>query len=117
MILSAGYEITALEMDTISLAKSKQFLEAYNGVLYDIKGVEAELIDGQVVIMEVRSQYGDSGSVVSSFRQLCGPFDPDVARALQPDTIRARFGLDRTKNAVHCTDLPEDGVVEVAAFF
>jgi len=30
---------------------------------------------------------------------------------------RARFGSDRVKNAVHCTDLPEDGVLEVKYFF
>jgi nucleoside-diphosphate kinase len=23
------------------------------------------------------------------------------------------LGLDRVKNAIHCTDLPEDGVLEV----
>lgn len=30
---------------------------------------------------------------------------------------RAKFGLDRVRNAVHCTDLPEDGVVESEYFF
>lgn len=29
----------------------------------------------------------------------------------------AKFGFDRVKNAVHCTDLPEDGVLEVKYFF
>lgn len=26
---------------------------------------------------------------------------------------RAKYGLDRVRNAVHCTDMPEDGVLEV----
>lgn len=30
---------------------------------------------------------------------------------------RARFGLDKVRNAVHCTDLPEDGSLEVEYFF
>ena len=28
-------------------------------------------------------------------------------------TLRAQYGLDRVRNAVHCTDLPEDGLLEV----
>jgi nucleoside-diphosphate kinase len=43
-----------------------------------------------------------------------GPHDPEIARTLRPNTIRARFGQDRIKNAVHCTDLPEDGPLEVS---
>lgn len=39
--------------------------------------------------------------------------DPEVARLIKPNTIRAKFGIDRTRNAVHCTDLPEDGILEV----
>lgn len=58
--------------------------------------------------MEVRQE-----NVVSTFRELCGPHDPEIARNLRPNTIRAKFGTDRVKNAVHCTDLPEDGVLEV----
>lgn len=107
-ILSAGFQITALEMETIPLAKTKQFLEPYNGVLYDIKvglypfptlsmlqSVEQELSNGLAVILEVWSPHSSGGSIVNSFRELCGPFDPDTARSLQSATIRARFGVDR----------------------
>jgi len=31
--------------------------------------------------------------------------------------FRAKFGLDRVRNAVHCTDMPEDGNLEVQYFF
>lgn len=50
---------------------------------------------------------------MSSLRGLCGPHDPEIAKTIRPNTIRAKFGIDRVKNAVHCTDLPEDGVLEV----
>lgn len=39
------------------------------------------------------------------FRELCGPFDPEIARKLEPNSLRAKFGIDRVKNAIHCTDL------------
>ena len=46
-------------------------------------------------------------------REFCGPMDPEIARHIRPQTIRAMFGVDKISNAVHCTDLPEDGVLEV----
>ena len=43
--------------------------------------------------------------------------DPEIAKNLRPNTLRARFGLDRVKNAIHCTDLAEDGQLESEYFF
>ncbi len=39
------------------------------------------------------------------------------AQELFPDTIRAIFGRDRIRNAIHCTDLAKDGVFECKYFF
>jgi nucleoside-diphosphate kinase len=36
---------------------------------------------------------------------------------LRKNTVRATFGLDRVQNAVHCTDLEEDGLLESEFFF
>ena len=41
----------------------------------------------------------------------------EIARHLRPKTLRAMFGKNKIQNAVHCTDLPEDGVLEVEYFF
>ena len=43
---------------------------------------------------------------------LCFPHQ-EIARHLRQGTLRALFGKDKIKNAVHCTDLPEDGLIEV----
>jgi hypothetical protein len=40
-----------------------------------------------------------------------------LAKELYPDTLRAIFGRDRIRNAIHCTDLPKDGVIECEYFF
>lgn len=37
----------------------------------------------------------------------------EIARHLRPTTLRALYGKDKVKNGVHCTDLPEDGILEV----
>lgn len=51
-------------------------------------------------------------NVVDDFRTLSGPHDPEIAKYLRPDTMRAKFGVDRVQNVVHCTDLPDDGFFE-----
>ncbi|XP_013805582.1 nucleoside diphosphate kinase homolog 7 isoform X2 [Apteryx mantelli] len=38
----------------------------------------------------------------------------EIARHLRPGTLRAVFGKNKIQNAVHCTDLPEDGLLEVS---
>uniref|UniRef100_A0A671R4F3 Nucleoside diphosphate kinase homolog 7 n=1 Tax=Sinocyclocheilus anshuiensis TaxID=1608454 RepID=A0A671R4F3_9TELE len=52
-----------------------------------------------------------------TFREFCGPADPEIARHLRPTTLRALYGKNKVQNAVHCTDLPEDGILEVQYFF
>ncbi len=74
--------------------------------------VVEELSSGPVVAMEVRQE-----DAVNSFRKLCGPIDPEIATHLRPDTLRSKFGTTTVQNAVHCTDLPEDGLLEVEYFF
>ena len=37
----------------------------------------------------------------------------EIARHLRSHTLRAQFGVDKVKNGLHCTDLPEDGLLEV----
>ena len=56
-------------------------------------------------------------SSVQLFREFVGPRDPDIARKLRPNTFRVRFEKNLTENAVHCTDLLEDGALEVEYFF
>lgn len=55
--------------------------------------------------------------VHGEFRKLAGPSDSEVARQIRPHTLRARFGNDKYRNAVHCTDLPEDVNLELEYFF
>lgn len=40
----------------------------------------------------------------------------DLARKVRPQTLRARHGLSKAQNAIHCTDLPEDAASEIEYF-
>ena len=90
-----------------------EFFAVYKGTLPEYAKICENMIIGPSIALEVCK----SGKTVNEFRALCGPHDPDIAKTLRPKTIRANFGLDRVRNSVHCTDLPEDGVLECEFFF
>jgi len=58
--------------------------------------------------MEIRQN-----DVVNTFKDLCGTHDPEIAKYLTPNSLRAKYGIDRVQNGVHATDLSEDGELEV----
>mmetsp|Transcript_32340 Transcript_32340/g.36680 ORF Transcript_32340/g.36680 Transcript_32340/m.36680 type:complete len:376 (+) Transcript_32340:42-1169(+) len=111
-ILEEGFEISAMEMFYLDKPTSEEFLEVYKGVLPEYTALAEHLTTGPSIALEIRQE-----NAVASFREICGPHDPEVAKHLRPNTIRALFGLDRVRNAVHCTDLPEDGTLECEYMF
>jgi len=111
-ILSEGFEISAMRLWHLDTVTAEEFLDVYKGVLPEYPELCHQLVVAPCLIMEVRQE-----DAVNCFRKLVGPHDPEVAKHLRADTIRAKFGVDRVRNAVHCTDLPEDGLLEVEYFF
>lgn len=111
-IINSEFKITALQMFHLEKANTEEFLEIYKGVVNEYSAMVDELCSGSCIAIEVC--YPDEPQ---AFREFVGPADPEIARHLRPKTLRARFGRDKIKNAVHCTDLPEDGPLEVEYFF
>lgn len=111
-ITDAGLSVTALQLHYMNKANTEEFLEVYKGVVAEYTGMVEELCSGPCVAMEIS---GDGAH--ARFRELVGPVDPEIARTLRPNTLRARFGRDKVKNALHCTDLPDDASLEVEYFF
>ena len=64
---------------------------------------------GPCIAMEIKAK----DNVLESFRSLCGPYDPEISRTIRKDTIRAKYGINIAQNAIHCTDLEDDGEIEV----
>ncbi|XP_034267924.1 nucleoside diphosphate kinase 7 isoform X1 [Pantherophis guttatus] len=107
-ILDGGFDISALQMFYMDRANSEEFYAIYKGVVAEYSEMVVELCSGPCIALEIRQI--DPEKV---FRDYCGPSDPEIARYLRPGTLRARFGKNKIQNAVHCTDLPEDGLLEV----
>ncbi|XP_064104955.1 nucleoside diphosphate kinase 7-like isoform X1 [Macrobrachium nipponense] len=114
-ITEGGFDITALQMFRMDKIQAEEFLEVYKGVVNEYPGMVQQLISGPSVALEIQSIHGAETPV--KFREFVGPADPDVARELRPNSLRARFGEDKIKNALHCSDLPDDGSLEVEYFF
>lgn len=111
-----GFDVTALNMLIVQNINAAEFYEVYKGIVPEYKGMVDELSSGSCVAMEIVSRDRDVNTAVE-FRKYVGPSDPDIARLLRPHTLRARFGTSKVRNAVHCSDLPEDGLLEVEYFF
>merc|ERR1711959_29922 len=111
-ILARGFEISAFQIFNEDRANIEEFLEVYKEVVPEYNDMVTQLLEGAMLVMEIRAE-----DAVASFRELVGPSDPAIARTLRPHTLRAKYGHDKIRNAIHCTDLPEDGGLEVEYFF
>lgn len=65
-----------------------------------------EITSGPCIALEARQN-----NAVPAMREVCGPHDPEMAKTIRPKSIRSIYGKDKVKNAVHCTDLMEEGLL------
>lgn len=114
MITDNDFTITAMKMIHLDRRQSEEFYEIYKGVVGEYLQMVTQLQSGACLALEVQGQCEE---VQPRFRAFCGPADAHVAKILRPKTIRATFGVDKVANAVHCTDLKEDTLLELEFFF
>ena len=112
-IQKEGFNISTLRMFSLEKANAEEFFEIYKGVVTEYSAMVEQLCSGRCIAMEITH----SEDVATLFREFVGPSDPEIARHLRSHTLRAKFGIDKIQNAMHCTDLPDDGVLEVEYFF
>lgn len=108
-----GLKAVAIQMFSLNKDEVEEFLEVYKGVLPEYGLMVEELKSGTLVAVLVEG----NESVVEAVRKMCGPHDPQVAKALRNGSLRAQFGTDKVKNGFHCTDLESDGLLESQFFF
>lgn len=116
-LIQEKFDITAMEMLVFSRANAEEFYDLYKGVVQDFYAMTHELSGGETIALEVCNKDHSQQSPVKPFRDLCGPTDPILARQLRPGTIRAQYGVSKVRNAIHCTDLSDDGDLECKFIF
>lgn len=107
IVIKQGYEISAVDSFQFDKRASEEFLEVYKGVVPEYSDHVVQLSSGNSVCLEIRAE-----NAVEVFRTTAGPWDIDMAKELRPASIRAKFAMDKVRNAVHCTELASDGQLE-----
>lgn len=62
---------------------AEEFYDVYKGILPEYIPLIEHFISGPSIVMELRQE-----NVVTAFRALAGPNDPEIAKYLRPNTIR-----------------------------
>lgn len=90
---------------------AEELFDVYRGVYPTFNKMVEHMSSGIVLCLLVTSKRNPA-TIVSDFREVCGPLDPELATTLRPQSIRALYGRSIVENAVHCTDLDDDGFME-----
>ncbi len=107
-IEASGLRIRGLQLVRLSPAQVRGFYavhveKSFFPVLMEF------MTSGPVVAMVL-----EGPAAITRWRALMGPTDPSRAEA---DALRARFGTDITRNAVHGSDAPQTAAEEIAYIF
>lgn len=115
-ICKRNFTITMIQIFYLERNEAEEFLEVYRSVVENFDRLVDSLLCGPCVGLEIGTM-DPNVPAQPTFREVCGPHDPDIARQIRPGTIRAQFGVDKFNNAVHCTDLAEDAAIDLEYFF
>mmetsp|Transcript_26371 Transcript_26371/g.26617 ORF Transcript_26371/g.26617 Transcript_26371/m.26617 type:complete len:331 (+) Transcript_26371:110-1102(+) len=113
-IIDSGFQLKGLVSLYFNTEMVEEFFGVYRGAFPSYNAMATHLVSGPCLALLIT---GNSPDLVNEFRELCGPVEPEVASTLRPNTIRALYGRDLIKNAVHCTDLAEDSEMEAKFLF
>jgi adenylate kinase len=110
-IAAHGFTVVAQRKVHMSQATSAKFYVEHAG-----KGFYKRLttyMSSAPVVALVLSKPG----AIKAWRTLMGPTNTFVARKTQPRSLRARFGVDGTRNATHGSDSTGSAQREISFFF
>jgi nucleoside-diphosphate kinase len=118
---SDEFQIYGLLSFHFTLNLAEELFDAYRGIVEDYSKLIENVCSGPVLAVVItpattRDPYA-ALDFVTSFREFSGPYNPQVARVLRPKSLRGSFGQNKLDNVLHCTDLPEDGEMEVRYIF
>ncbi|XP_077614434.1 thioredoxin domain-containing protein 3 isoform X1 [Crocuta crocuta] len=110
-IQEAGFEITQMKEIYLNEEETEKiYSKIKNKDFY--KDVLEMLSEGLSLVMILTKW-----NAVLEWRRLMGPIDPDEAKLLSPDSIRARFGISILKNAVHGSSNVYDATESINRIF
>lgn len=109
--ITEGFRIRALKMFRFTVEQAREFYAVHKGRPFYDELVEF-MTSGPVVAMVLEGE-----NAVKRVREIIGPTDSEEARRVAPMSIRALFGTDKGKNAVHASDSLESAAYEIPFVF
>jgi len=107
-ILSAGFRLVGLKLLKLTRAQAEAFYSVHRERPFFPSLVEF-MSSGPIVAFVLEKE-----NAIADYRTLMGATDPAKAA---PGTLRALFGQNVERNAVHGSDSPESARREIAFFF
>ncbi|KAL4670022.1 hypothetical protein H8959_008576, partial [Pygathrix nigripes] len=95
MIKEAGFDLAQVKKMFLTPEQIENIYPKITGKDF-YKDLLEMLSEGPSVVMMLTKW-----NAVAEWRRLMGPTDPEEAKVLSPDSIRARFGISKLKNVVH----------------
>ena len=113
-ISDEGFTVAALFSIHLTVSFAEEVFDAYRNVFIKYNAILEHMCSSPTLaVLVTDSNY----NLVERFREFVGPMSPQLAKVVRPTSLRALFGEDDVKNAVHCTDLSEDADMECKYFF
>jgi adenylate kinase len=110
-IASRGFRIAAQKRVQISVEQAEAFYEEHRGKPF-FERLTKYMASGPVIAMALVKP-----GAIKSWRSLMGPTNTFTARLEAPDSLRARFGVDGTRNATHGSDSQASATREIHFYF
>lgn len=108
MIEAAGFRIVAMKKTKLTAEQAGKFYEVHKERPF--YGELCEMMSaGAIVPMILEKE-----NAVADFRALIGATDPTQA---EEGTIRKKYALSKSENAIHGSDSDENAAIESAFFF
>ncbi len=109
--IEEGFTLRALKLFRFTEEKARQFY-----IVHKERPFYGELVEfmtsGPVVAAVLEGE-----NAIQRVRDIIGPTDSEEARKTAPNSIRALFGTDKGKNAIHASDSPESASYEIPFIF
>ncbi|WP_448588458.1 nucleoside-diphosphate kinase [Thermocrinis sp.] len=109
--LSEGFKLVAMKLFHFTQEQAKGFY-----IVHKERPFYQELVEfmssGPVVACVLEGE-----EAIKRVREIIGPTDSEEARRIAPNSIRALFGTDKGKNAIHASDSSESAQYEISFIF
>ncbi|WP_333785043.1 nucleoside-diphosphate kinase [Thermocrinis sp.] len=109
--ISEGFKILAMKLFRFTKEQAEGFYIVHRERPFYQELVEF-MCSGPVVACVLEGE-----DAIRRVREIIGPTDSEEARRIAPNSIRALFGTDKGKNAIHASDSPESAQYEIGFIF